>query len=105
MSKHQKLSELLLELEAALIKTELWQQEPIDESLLTSLQPFSHDMLRVEQWIQFIFIAKLEQVIRDNVHLPSPCSITPYVKEALKDNPQGETICEITLKIDQLLTD
>ncbi|HAG52858.1 MAG TPA: anhydro-N-acetylmuramic acid kinase [Alphaproteobacteria bacterium] len=105
MNKHQKLSELLLELESALIKTELWQKEPLDESLLNSLQPFSHDTLKVEQWLQFIFINKLEQVIQNNVHLPSPCSITPYVKEALKEHSQKDIICEVTLKIDQLLTD
>lgn len=104
MLKKQQLAKLLLTLEECLIKYSLWQKNPIKKELLNSTQPFCHDTLKPEQWLQFVFIVKLEHLIKVGFPLPNKCDITPYYQEALKDHPQMLEITNLTKQIDDLLS-
>lgn len=104
MNKKAQLAKLLLNLEQALINANLWQDKPVKQELLNSQQPFCHDTLKPEQWLQFVFIAKLEHLIKVGFPLPSNCEITPYFTEALKEHPQVEEIAKLTNMIDKLIS-
>jgi uncharacterized protein YqcC (DUF446 family) len=104
MNKHQALSKLLLSLEENLIKANLWQELPVRSDLLQSTEPFCHDTLKAEQWLQFVFLTKLEQSVKLNLPLPTNCDITPYIAEALKDHEQVGLITKATKDIDSLLS-
>lgn len=104
MTKKAQLSKLLLDLEQALINAQLWQQMPVKQELLNSQQPFCHDTLKPEQWLQFVFIAKLEHLIKVGFPLPNNCEITPYFTEALKEHKNVIDITKLTKQIDSLLS-
>lgn len=104
MNKHIELSKLLIALEQELVNAKLWQQKKVDFNLLQSTQPFCHDTLKPQQWLQFVFIAKLEQLIKMNLPLPANCDITPYIQEALKEHSNVSDITKATKAIDDLLS-
>tara|TARA_Y100001960_G_scaffold330522_1_gene424762 strand:+ start:4389 stop:4706 length:318 start_codon:yes stop_codon:yes gene_type:complete len=104
MSKKQDLAKLLLSLEETMRSANLWQESGIKQSLLNSQQPFCHDTLKPEQWLQFVFIAKLEHLIKVGFPLPANCDITPYFDEALKEHAQVKEITKLTKQIDNLLS-
>ena len=104
MNKHSQLGVLLIKLEQKLVNADLWQVAAIDPKALQSSQPFHHDKLSSQQWLQFIFIARLEQMVKLMMALPASCDITPYIAESLKEHKDVNKITNITKQIDELLS-
>lgn len=104
MNKHSQLGMLLIKLEQELVNANLWQVEPVDQKALQSSQPFHHDTLSSQQWLQFIFIARLEQMVKIQMPLPANCDITPYITESLKEHNAVNKITSLTKQIDELLS-
>ena len=85
--KHETLVDLLQELEQTLRDLQLWQQDKPSAEALASVEPFAIDTLAFEQWLQWLFIPQMQQLIaRDS--LPLSCDITPYLDEWAKKCPQ-----------------
>ncbi|MEE1675626.1 YqcC family protein [Agarivorans aestuarii] len=76
--------QLLLELEQCLKQTNNWQNTTPSNEQLTSSQPFCIDTLTLPQWLQFIFIPKMREMIQQGASLPSKIDISPYAEEVFK---------------------
>lgn len=83
--QYKKVAVLVFELEAELRRQGLWsEQRPSDEAL-SSTQPFAVDTLTFTEWLQFIFVPKMEYLLNHSFPLPKGCHIKPMAEEALKD--------------------
>jgi len=101
-----RLKSLLETLELELKSLKLWQVMPPCISDLSSNAPFCCDTLAFEQWLQFIFIPRITQMINHRQTLPSKISLTPMAEESFKFlSIQAEPLLEIIHKIDQTLTE
>lgn len=78
-SRYQELSDALNQLEVMLSELGLWSSIRPSAKELSSVQPFCYDTLEVEQWLQFIFVGRLREIIEQHDELPSTCGITPYL--------------------------
>ncbi len=76
-----RLAELLLDVEQHLRDAGLWQSEPPAEGYLTSEQPFALDHLSLVQWLQFVFIPRLQGLLASGESLPDSCAIAPMAEE------------------------
>jgi len=76
-----KVAELLIDIESELRKLGLWSQIPPTEQALTSDQPFCVDTLTLSQWLQFIFLPTLYQLMESNEALPQRCGVAPMAEE------------------------
>lgn len=79
------ISQQLTELTVLLKKASLWSNEPVSAEQLASAQPFCIDTLRFEQWLQHVFIVKMEQLIELGMQLPSSIALCPMAEEAFSD--------------------
>ena len=100
---YAQITSLLTELEHQLKVSKLWQYEPIDPNLLSSSQPFCIDTLHFEQWLQYVFIVKMRQLIKLQQPLPTQIALTPMAQVAFKDS--HTSVKETLLAIDVLLGD
>lgn len=75
---------LLKQLERDLRDSHLWQENRPSKQALSSNQPFCVDTLRFEQWLQFVFIEKMNVLIAQGSVLPSAISLCPMAEEAFK---------------------
>ncbi len=73
----------LIDLEAGLRQLNLWAADPPTQEALASEQPFAMDTLTLEQWLQFIFLPTLYQLLESGAALPERCAITPMAEETL----------------------
>lgn len=74
-----QLQNLQVELEQA----GLWQcAQPSDEAM-ASEQPFCLDTMGFEQWLRFVFVARLAAMIEHQQPLPTVCSVAPMAEEVL----------------------
>lgn len=80
----QSTLQLLSQLEQCLKQTNNWQNTAPSIEQLDSSQPFCIDTLTLPQWLQFIFIPKMRELIELGAPLPQKVEISPYAEEAVK---------------------
>ncbi|MDD1783769.1 YqcC family protein [Enterovibrio sp. ZSDZ35] len=103
MSQHQKVGALLLQLRETLVQHGHWQsQAPSDEKLASS-EPFAVDTLSCTEWLQWIFIPKMQFLVDHHFPLPDAFNISPYVDEALKGANGHLEITQVTMTLDALM--
>ena len=100
------ISTLLADLAFELKSLNLWQISQPSTAKLSSSTPFCCDTLAFEQWLQFIFIPKLVEMINQQRSLPSKVSLTPMAEEAFKYlSTSAKPLIDIIQKIDNALTE
>ena len=96
---------LLVQLTSELKSLKLWQAHKPSAVELASTAPFCCDTLTFEQWLQFIFIPKIIQMIKLELALPTKIALTPMAQESFKHlSVKAKPLFDIIQKIDQTLT-
>ncbi len=62
MSINQQIQQQLIALETQLRYAGLWSDTPPDAKAMQSQEPFCVDSMAIEQWLQWIFIPKMQQM-------------------------------------------
>ena len=100
-----QLGELLATLEREMRLQGRWDGHRPPEQSLRSTQPFAVDTLSFDQWLQWIFIPKLQEMLVLQLPLPRSCAVGPMAEEVYgADNTGGQRITLIVSEIDTLLT-
>ncbi|MCL9782774.1 YqcC family protein [Vibrio sp. S4M6] len=101
MTQHEKLSELLTRLELELNAAQLWQERAPTMDKLASQQPFAIDTLDAHEWLQWIFIPKMRELLKNEQTLPSGMAISPYFEQVWLDKPHLNLVISILQDIDR----
>lgn len=75
----------LEQLQQAMKKSNLWQTIPPSPKAFESVEPFSIDTMEAQEWLQWVFIPRMNAILESNETLPNKMAITPYIEEALKE--------------------
>lgn len=97
-----ELEKLFQQLSQRLQSAQKWDLEPPQISALQSSQPFAVDTLAPEQWLQWIFIPKMSDLIEQSQPLPTGFAITPYFEQAWKKDAEMESALELIRAIDEV---
>ena len=96
---------LLIDVEAHLRQLDLWESEQPPVAALASTQPFCVDTLTLPQWLQFIFLPRMYQLLDTGEPLPGKCGIAPIAEEYFPDlGPAGRELIVVLGRIDRLLS-
>ncbi len=71
----------LIDIEADLRQLRLWQNEAPDSAALASTEPFCFDTLTLPEWLQFVFIPRMYELLDSDQNLPESCAIAPMAEE------------------------
>ena len=63
----------------------LWQAEAPSPEALESTLPFCVDSLEFHQWLQFVLIARLRQMMALSIPLPVQSALHPMATEVYKE--------------------
>ncbi|WP_163932968.1 YqcC family protein [Paraferrimonas sp. SM1919] len=99
----KQVSQLINQLEDALKAAELWQSQPIEAAKLQSTQPFAIDTMSFEQWLQFIFIARMRALIDAGQPLPTAMGIAPMAEQVYLDKPEAQTVVNCCFALDEAI--
>lgn len=98
-------AELLMDIEGELRKLGQWDRIPPTENALASDQPFCVDTLTLPQWLQFVFLPTLYQMMQDEQALPNRCGVAPMAQEYFRGSDLGtDTLVQALDKLDILLS-
>jgi uncharacterized protein YqcC (DUF446 family) len=96
----------LIELEAGLRQLGLWSGDVRSPESLVSDQPFAVDVLEMEQWLQYVFLPTLYNLLKQDAPMPEQCAIAPMAEETLGKNPIPCKALIATLRdLDRLITE
>jgi uncharacterized protein YqcC (DUF446 family) len=99
------ITELLIDIESELRQLGLWDRVPPSPKALASDQPFCVDTLTLPQWLQFIFLPALYQLLEDDQALPAHCGIAPMAEEFFRGGGLSTAaLKKALLLIDSLLS-
>jgi len=82
--RYGRAADIILELEMALRQHQLWEYESPSPQALQSSQPFCMDTLRFTQWLQFVFIVRIKDIIETAAPLPRRSGIVAIAEENFK---------------------
>ena len=101
-----KLANAMLELEKELRVNGLWHDGKPTQEQLVSGEPFSCDVMDLQQWLQWIFLPRMKAIIVSDAPLPASCSIAPYAEESIaKPVQETSNIINIVKEIDKVISE
>jgi uncharacterized protein YqcC (DUF446 family) len=100
-----EIAELLIDIEAQLRQLGLWEKISPSTEALASTEPFCVDTLTLPQWLQFIFIPTMYQMLEEEAPLPDRCGIAPMAEEFFRRSGLStDDLLVALVKIDELLS-
>ena len=100
------IAEQLLLIEGELRTQGWWDDVPPSAEALSSVEPFSVDKLDFHQWLQWIFLVRMKQILEQNLPLPNASGILEMAEMVYADRPQESLgLRDALKKFDQLIVD
>ena len=79
---YQPTALLLQRIEAELKALQWWSQQVPSAAAMASTAPFACDLMTLTQWLQFIFLPRMQALIEGRLPLPGNCGIYPMAELA-----------------------
>lgn len=98
-------ADALLSIEREMRRLEIWESERPHEAAFQSTEPFCVDTMSFPQWLQFVFIERMKQIIEHEHALPVGSGIAPMAEEYFRGRPEsGQQLIAELEAVDQLLS-
>ena len=105
MNQHLRVSQILEKLELELKRLALWQERAPAAEALASTLPFCMDTLEFHQWLQFVLLVRLRQMLLLQMPLPTQIALYPMATEVYKQSLQTYApLLECLAELDEALT-
>ncbi|MFH0256262.1 YqcC family protein [Vibrio rumoiensis] len=101
MSEYIELSDVLEQLEDKLIQLSLWEEQSPPKQDLNSEQPFSLDTLQPTQWLQWIFIPKMRELIASQSEVPIGFEVSAYFEQTMVNKTHRDELLPILNQLDE----
>jgi uncharacterized protein YqcC (DUF446 family) len=99
-----RIADVLLEVEANLRNSGRWDPDRPPKAALDSSEPFCLDTLRFEQWLQWVFLPRMKQILEYRRPLPAKSAIFTYAQEYLrKTDPLSSNLLSLIKRFDDLI--
>ncbi len=101
----QQLQEALVMVERELRRVGLWQSEPPPAEAFENDKPFCVDTMTFPQWLQFVMMERLEQLLHKGASMPAYCDTAPMAEEYFKaEGIEARALIEAVRELDRLVT-
>lgn len=94
-----RIADQLLAIEAEMRHIGFWDSESPSPEALASTLPFCYDTLSFQQWLQWIFIPRMREVIEHDTPLPAASHIAPLAEHSFAQ------LAADTRRLEQLIVD
>lgn len=85
---HQ-MADLLLEIESEMRRVGLWGHTPLPAAAFASRVPFCHDTMEFEQWLQWVLLPRMRQVVEQDDGWPNNSAILPLAEHRFAQLPHA----------------
>lgn len=104
MEYSTRLPVLLDRIEEELRRLDLWESAPPPDRAFESPNPFCFDSMSVPQWLQWVFIPRMREVLAMGVPLAAACGVAPALEVYLMDTgTEGGELVALLEEFDALM--
>lgn len=106
MGNHKQVELVLLSLQKTMLIADHWSDTGISAKALNSQQPFCLDTMNFSQWLQFVFIPRIQALIDAEQVLPTLAKgqgLEPMASEFYKSTDDDRAIMDVVRQLDDLL--
>ena len=97
---HKEVEILIIKLEEILREAKLWSSSAPPLEAFQSELPFSFDVMLFEQWLQFVFIPKMSEIVSNKSTLPESLQLLPMAEQSIGTAEDQSAIIEVIKQID-----
>lgn len=90
MNIEQRIIEKLRHIEDEMRAKALWNELAPSPEAFESTEPFSLDTMEAVEWLQWILIPRLYELIEQDAVLPGAFAIAPYFEETYKNDDEEQ---------------
>lgn len=92
---------LLDALETELKQQQLWSVAPADPKAMASTMPFCYDTMPLEQWLQYVFLPRMRDLLATGSALPTGFAVLPLAEMAFQPKgSRGQKLLQIIAQLD-----
>lgn len=103
MMREQQVQERLLAIETQLKTAGLWQAVAPNNEAFASTEPFCVDTMTPLQWLQWVFLPRMQALLDAGAALPVSLAIAPYYEVWLEGEiPERAQLLHCLNALDQL---
>jgi uncharacterized protein YqcC (DUF446 family) len=99
--RYQEVEILLKKLIESLHKANLWSDTAPSKQAMASKVPFACDVMPLENWLQFIFIPKMCELIQMGKPLPPVIQLLPIAQMSFNGLKEKQLLLKDIEKIDE----
>ncbi len=103
MSIHLQTKAYLTQLQTVMFELDLWQTIPPKKEAFASTEPFSLDTMTANEWLQWVFIPRMQALLDSGAPLPTKIAVSPYIEEALKETIGLSRLLQPLIELEALL--
>jgi uncharacterized protein YqcC (DUF446 family) len=90
------------EIEIELKRLSLWSENLLPPDCFENMGAFGSNTMRFEQWLQFVLLPRINQIIQDHEQFPSNSQVAVYAIRYFDGNPATEKLQGIISEFDEL---
>lgn len=91
------------EIEEELKRLNRWQSDPLPAEKFENMGAFGSNTMTFEQWLQFILIPRIRQIVKDHDEFPSNSMLATYAVRVFDGDYEATRLQELLYDIDQLI--
>ncbi|MCL1084896.1 YqcC family protein [Shewanella glacialipiscicola] len=89
----------------ALKEAELWSELAPSADAMASTAPFACDLMPLEQWLQFVLLPRMRNLIDTAAPLPTQIAIAPMAEHVWQNMPLRQNLIGVLNELDMLLNE
>lgn len=101
---HKEVEILIIKLEQSLREAQLWSSFAPSQEALQSQLPFALDTMAFEQWLQFVFIPKMSDIINTKSILPVSLQLLPMAEQSPSVTNNQSGVIDVIKQIDSVFS-
>src|SRR3954454_7281341 len=83
------------EIEGELRRLGYWQPDPLPAGAMRFKEPFAADTMTFRQWLQFVFLPKVRDLVRRRQELPDASTVGSHAVRALEADPKADQLVSL----------
>jgi uncharacterized protein YqcC (DUF446 family) len=98
-----QMEEKALEIEKELRRSGRWSNEPLAAEKLKDMGAFGENTMCFEEWLQFILVPRIREIVRTKDSFPTGSMIASYAIRVLDGDPESATLHELLYELDRIV--
>jgi len=101
---YEKVSTSVDEIEAEMKRVGAWTDKVLDPQLLENMGPFGGRTMPLEYWLQFVFIPRVREIIKNKEAFPEKSQVGVYAAREFDGRGEYAPLVQLLCEFDKLFT-